>query len=1742
WHSLGQITAALGGVEEASSSSSSLIFIIYSLFFIVIPNAPNLDPGMTSTHNHAIFLLLSFLFFCFHTPFSHAANSITMEKPIRDDDDGATLVSEDLTFEMGFFGSDNSSRYVGIWYHDVPSSQAAYVWVANRERPIRGRGGSVGIKSDGNLVVLDGENNEVWSSSVSIPMKNNSQAVLGNDGNLVLSYNDKTVWQSFQNPTDTFVPGMKLPASTGTSMKFSFRSWKSATDPSPGNYTMGVDTEGLTIQILILEGEKRRWRTGYWDNSVFTGVSNMTGSSLYGFGLNTYDNGGKYFTYTWNKTDKVRFQITWNGFEKRFIWIEDEKQWNVTQYEPYNQCEHYNFCGSFAVCDMSNSRLCSCMQKFKPRHLDEWNSGNFSGGCERMTSLKAERGNSSGTERSVGEDGFLMQRFMKLPDFARLGGPVNDGECQSYCLQNSSCTAYSYTTGIGCMTWYGELVDVQRSDFFLTVLNIRLARSDLGDGDKKTKIWIILAVVGVGLICLGIVVLLVWRFKRKPKPKVSSASGFNNGDVPVFELTRSTDLSAEFSGSTDFSLEGNQLSGAELPLFNFSCVVLATNNFSEENKLGQGGFGPVYKGMLPGGEQIAAKRLSRKSSQGLEEFKNEMMLIAKLQHRNLVRLLGCSIQGEEKILVYEYLPNKSLDRFLFDPVKQTQLDWTRRFEIIEGIARGLLYLHRDSRLRIIHRDLKASNILLDESMNPKISDFGLARIFGGNQNEANTNRVVGTYGYMSPEYAMEGLFSVKSDVYSFGVLLLEIVSGRRNTSFRNTEESSLIGYAWRLWSEQRVMELVDHSIRDSIPKSKVLRCIHIGMLCVQDSASRRPNMSSVVLMLESEATTLPLPRQPLLTSMRKYDDGEFHTDGLDVSNDLTVTMYAPYSLLSLFPLSFRNEPLNTESIKGSLMEQTRKLMKGVLKNTKNPKLAWHLVKRVLSSPSTTTDSEHLVAITTRILGGATMHRELDDLQKLILASQPHHIAYPSIICMVRVLAQSGHIDEALSHFKSLRAQFPSTPPSLPFYNLLLRLTLQHNRPHLVTWLYTDMIAARVTPQTYTFNLLLQSLCESRAFDHALELFDKMSEKGCHPNEFTLGILVRGLCRAGLVKRASELVNSSRHNANRVVYNTLVSRFCREELNDEAEKLVEIMSQQGVLPDVVTFNSRVSALCRAGKVLEASRIFRDMQMDQELGLPRPNVVTFNLMLKGFCKQGMMEDARGLVDTMKKVGNFVSLESYNIWLLGLLRNGELLEARLVLDEMVAKGVEPNAYTYNIMMDGLCRNHMLSDARGLMDLMMSNGVYPDTVTYSTLLHGYCSKGKVFEAKNVLHEMIRNGCQPNTYTCNTLLHSLWKEGRTQEAEEVLQKMNEKCYQPDTVTCNIVVNGLCRNGELDKAIEIVTGRLEEAKKKFIEMLAKNLHPDSVTYDTFIWSFCKQGKISSAFRVLKDMERNGCSKTLKTYNALILGLGSKRQIFEIYGLMDEMREKGINPDICTYNNIISCLCEGGKAQDAISLLHEMLDKGISPNISSFKILIKAFCKSSDFKVASELFEVALTVCGHNEALYSLMFNELLAGGQLSEAKELFEASLDRYLTVKNFMYKDLIARLCQDERLADANSLLHKLIDKGYGFDHASFMPVIDGLSKRGNKQEADELAKRMMELALEDRTTDGTCHNRKRTIPGKLRKNGGSDWQDIVNRDAGSGIALKTLKRVQKGWGQGSISSLQSQQNDFLDYYDDSG
>ncbi|KAG5049069.1 hypothetical protein JHK85_010172 [Glycine max] len=401
------------------------------------------------------------------------------------------------------------------------------------------------------------------------------------------------------------------------------------------------------------------------------------------------------------------------------------------------------------------------------------------------------------------------------------------------------------------------IVMYETQPFFLNGTSEPTPQQDEDGDNRRWLIIVIISVSGVVVVALlSISTYYFWCLKWKKDKQAIQEDGLNS----MFSQDQT---------------DKEESMNADLPMMPLSTILKSTNNFSDEHKLGKGGFGPVYKGVLPDGRQIAVKRLSKTSVQGVEEFKNEVILIAKLQHRNLVRLLACCIEQNEKLLVYEFMPNSSLDFHLFDMEKGEHLEWKNRLNIINGIAKGLLYLHEDSRLMVIHRDLKASNILLDHEMNPKISDFGLARTFGGDQKQANTIRVVGTYGYMAPEYAMEGLFSVKSDVFSFGVLLLEIISGKRSSKFYLSDQGqSLLIYAWNLWCERKGLELMDPIIEKSCVRSEVLKCMHIGLLCVQEDAADRPKMSSVVHMLASDTVSLSVPTRPAFSVGRAVTERE----------------------------------------------------------------------------------------------------------------------------------------------------------------------------------------------------------------------------------------------------------------------------------------------------------------------------------------------------------------------------------------------------------------------------------------------------------------------------------------------------------------------------------------------------------------------------------------------------------------------------------------------------------------------------------------------------------------------------------------------------------------------------------------------------------------------------------------------------------------------------------------------------
>ncbi|PON85322.1 Cysteine rich receptor like kinase [Trema orientale] len=395
----------------------------------------------------------------------------------------------------------------------------------------------------------------------------------------------------------------------------------------------------------------------------------------------------------------------------------------------------------------------------------------------------------------------------------------------------------------------------------------------------KWKIWKVVVATCTSILVLTIIIgsCTVYLSRRKETERDDRSE-----HALLQELARPV--------AVTITQEGNLVTSEELPFFDLTTIRAATGDFADSNMLGQGGFGTVYKGELPNGKEVAVKRLSRKSWQGLEEFKNEVILIAKLQHRNLVRLVGWGIEGEEKLLLYEFMPNRSLDFFIFDSERRSQLNWEAYYNIISGIAKGLLYLHEDSRHKIIHRDLKPSNVLLDHDMAAKISDFGMARIFCENQNTAKTKRVVGTYGYMAPEYAMGGMFSVKSDIFSFGVILLEIISGKKNSGFYLTEHAqTLPSYAWRLWRQGKELEFVDPLLIESTPTQEIiLRCILIGLLCVQEDPEDRPTMSNVISLLQgSESISLSEPKQPAFAVGRVVPSDQSTTD--PTLNGLTVS-------------------------------------------------------------------------------------------------------------------------------------------------------------------------------------------------------------------------------------------------------------------------------------------------------------------------------------------------------------------------------------------------------------------------------------------------------------------------------------------------------------------------------------------------------------------------------------------------------------------------------------------------------------------------------------------------------------------------------------------------------------------------------------------------------------------------------------------------------------------------------------
>ncbi|XP_073140331.1 cysteine-rich receptor-like protein kinase 1 [Henckelia pumila] len=315
----------------------------------------------------------------------------------------------------------------------------------------------------------------------------------------------------------------------------------------------------------------------------------------------------------------------------------------------------------------------------------------------------------------------------------------------------------------------------------------------------------------------------------------------------------------------------SSVSSSELN-FKYEILEKATDFFHPTNKLGQGGAGSVYKGMLSDGTTVAVKRLFFNSRQWADEFFNEVHSVSGIRHKNLVRLLGCSIEGPESLLVYEFVPNKSLDQLLFDRKTSQLLSWDQRFNIILGIAEGIAHLHEGCKVKIIHRDIKSSNILVDDTLTPKVADFGLARRVAHNKTHISTG-VAGTIGYLAPEYLVQGCLTEKADIYAFGVLAIEIACGRKNSIFAN-DSGSVLQCVWKNYKSKTITEAIDSKLKGEFQESEASRVLQIGLLCTQTRRLLRPSMTEVVQMLKTDDIVLPSPQQqPFQNSSMLSSDG-----------------------------------------------------------------------------------------------------------------------------------------------------------------------------------------------------------------------------------------------------------------------------------------------------------------------------------------------------------------------------------------------------------------------------------------------------------------------------------------------------------------------------------------------------------------------------------------------------------------------------------------------------------------------------------------------------------------------------------------------------------------------------------------------------------------------------------------------------------------------------------------------------
>ncbi|KAJ1270695.1 hypothetical protein BS78_06G071400 [Paspalum vaginatum] len=828
---------------------------------------------MASLHSHVFLVVLLFSLHGF--PPSTAAKGDTLAPGETLTATAGKLVSSNGKFRLGFFrpGTNKSSSsspgwYLGIWFNKLPVITP--VWVANRETPIADhdlRATQLQISGDGNLVLSNHATNAViWSTLIASTNGTNTtsgsraaMAVLMDSGNLVIQAQQGPsssaavlpwLWQSFDHPTNVMLPGAKMGWNKVTGLKRVGTSWRSRVDPGLGAFSFGLETNGTRMATLRRRSHPSRL---YWwwspDESPMQIAALRSLLHMYpqtrGVIQPVYVNSSEeeYYMYTSpNESCSSFFSLDTSGQINLNLWSEADRSWRAIWTQPVDPCSPYATCGPFTVCTGTSDPPCGCMDKFSRASPQDWELGDRTAGCSRDTPLDCRNGGRSSTDR------FRPMARVMLPYGPEIldGAPASRSDCEQACLGNCSCTAYSYE-GSRCSLWHRELLGVSQNDGIeissQDTLYVRLAARDFPSSTRGARrpvagAAIAASITGSGFLVLMLLLLLLGVSKNSWLRwwcGVSSSLATSQGDVGVVA-------------------------------FRYGDLGRATKNFSEKQKLGAGGFGSVFKGVLSDQTAVAVKRLN--SAHQEKQFRAEVSALGQIQHINLVKLVGFCCQGDHRrLLVYEYMCHRSLDSHLFQSnADNAVLSWSTRYQIAIGVARGLSYLHESCHECIIHCDIKPENILLDESFIPKLADFGMASIVGRDFSRVLTT-CRGTLGYLAPEWLSGVAITSKVDVYSFGMVLIELVSGRRNASVVHTSNTCHVAYfpvqVINKLHEGDVQSLVDPKLHGDFSLDEAERVCKVACWCIQDNESDRPTMGEVVRVLEG-LQVLGMPPMPRL--------------------------------------------------------------------------------------------------------------------------------------------------------------------------------------------------------------------------------------------------------------------------------------------------------------------------------------------------------------------------------------------------------------------------------------------------------------------------------------------------------------------------------------------------------------------------------------------------------------------------------------------------------------------------------------------------------------------------------------------------------------------------------------------------------------------------------------------------------------------------------------------------------------